>query len=194
MSRVHVAITHQAKPGQEAQYEAALREFARESLHEPGTAGVLLLAPVPGTHGCEYGILRSFEDQASCDAFYQSDRFRNFHELTKPLVVEEATRRKLHGLEAFFRDPKLSPPRWKMAAITWLGVYPSVLFWGKVLPPALDSLHSLLATAVTTIFVTITLAWLVMPILSKIFAAWLHPPNAANVPILGEALSDQPPR
>lgn len=190
MSRVHVAITHQAKPGKEAEYEAALRAFARDSLHEPGTAGVLLLAPVPGSHGCEYGILRSFEDQASCDAFYQSERFLSFHNLTKPLVVEEATRRKLHGLEAFFRDPKLSPPRWKMAVITWLGVFPSVLFWGKVLPPALTSLPSLIVTAVTTMFVTVTLAWLVMPLLTSFFAAWLHPP-ISHVPILDEALSDQ---
>jgi len=188
MSHVHVAITHQAKPGKEAEYEAALRAFARESLHEPGTAGVLLLAPVPGTHGCEYGILRSFEDQASCDAFYQSARFRDFHELTKPLVVEEATRRKLHGLEAFFRDPRLSPPRWKMAVVTWLGVFPSVLFWGNVLPPVLTSLHTLLATAVTTMFVTVTLAWLVMPILTWWFAAWLHPP-VANISILDDAAS-----
>ncbi|MBA2116235.1 antibiotic biosynthesis monooxygenase [Bremerella alba] len=187
MSQVHVAITHQAKPGKEAEYDAALREFARESLHEPGTAGVLLLAPAPGAHGCEYGILRSFENQASCDAFYQSARFRNFHELTKPLVVEEATRRKLHGLEAFFSDPKLSPPRWKMAIVTWLGVFPSVLFWGNVLPPALSSLHSVVATAVTTIFVTVTLAWVVMPLLTKVFAPWLHPP-LASVSILDEAI------
>ncbi|MHC2068045.1 antibiotic biosynthesis monooxygenase [Bremerella sp. T1] len=185
MSRVHVAITHQAKPGKEAEYEAALRNFARESLHEPGTAGVLLLAPVPGTHGCEYGILRSFEDQSSCDAFYQSERFRQFHELTKPLVVEEATRRKLHGLEAFFRDPRTSPPRWKMAIITWLGVFPSVLFWGTLLPPYLTAIPSLMTVALTTMCVTITLAWVVMPMLTKVFAPLLHPP-ISHVSILDE--------
>ncbi|GAA4427477.1 antibiotic biosynthesis monooxygenase [Bremerella cremea] len=176
MNRVHVAITHEARPGREADYETALREFARDSLHEPGTAGVLLLAPVPGSVGCEYGILRSFEDQASCDAFYRSERFRNFHERTKSMVVEEATRRKIDGLEMFFRDPKKSPPRWKMAIITWLGVFPSVLFWGIVLPPVLDNLHSLFATAVATMFVTVTLAWVVMPVLTRFFAPWLHPP------------------
>lgn len=60
MEAVHVAVTRQVKPGYEKAFEEALREFARESLRQPGTTGVHLIAPVPGTDGCEYGILRSF--------------------------------------------------------------------------------------------------------------------------------------
>lgn len=176
-NRVHVAITHEVKPGKEADYEAALREFARTSLHEPGTAGVLLLAPVPGTHGCEFGILRSFENQESCDAFYQSERFRDFHERTKSLVVDQGVRRKLHGLEAFFRDLKANPPaKWKMAIITWLAVYPSAWVWSLVLPPLLTGWPDLLVRAMVNVLVVITLAWFVMPWLTQLFMPWLYPP------------------
>ncbi|RCS49406.1 antibiotic biosynthesis monooxygenase [Bremerella cremea] len=175
--RVHVAITHQAKPGKEAEYEAALREFARTSLHEPGTTGVLLLAPVPGTYGCEFGILRSFESQEACDAFYQSERFREFYERTKPLVVDKGVRRKLHGLEAFFRTPNSNPPpKWKMAIITWLAVFPSSWLWSTALPPLLPNLPDLFVRALVNVFVVITLAWLVMPWFTRWFIPWLYPP------------------
>ena len=47
MNGVHVAVTRQVKPGCEADFEEALREFARESLRIPGTTGVHLIQPVP---------------------------------------------------------------------------------------------------------------------------------------------------
>jgi len=78
MDVVHFAVTRQVKPGFEQAFEDALREFARESLREPGTTGIHLIAPVPGTDGCEYGILRSFESETASRRFYESDRFKNW--------------------------------------------------------------------------------------------------------------------
>ena len=81
----------------------------------------------------------------------------------------------LHGLEAFFRDPQHSPPpRWKMAIVTWLGVFPSVLFWSSTLPKVLPGLPSLGVMAIINVFVVVTLAWGVMPLLTKLFAGWLR--------------------
>ncbi len=63
MDSIHVAVTRQVKPGCEDEFEQALREFARESLHKPAPTGVHLIEPVPGTNGCEYGMLRSFDSE-----------------------------------------------------------------------------------------------------------------------------------
>ena len=178
MDTVHCAVTRQVKPGCERAYEEALREFARESLREPGATGVHLIAPVPGTQGCEYGILRSFESQAACDRFYESERFRNWQEQSAAMVVGEPVRRRLHGLEAFFRDARHSPPpRWKMAIVTWLGVFPSVLLWSSLVPRILAGLPHLAIVAITNVFVVITLAWGVMPVLTRLFNRWLHNPQ-----------------
>ena len=175
MDVVHIAVTRQVKPGCAQAFEAALREFARESLREPGTTGVHLIAPVPGTNACEYGILRSFESEAASRRFYESDVFKNWQEQAAPMVVGEPIRRRLHGLEAFFRDTKHAPPsRWKMAVVTWLGVFPTVLFWSSILPGTLVGLPHVAVVAITNVFVVITLAWGVMPLLTKVFARWLH--------------------
>lgn len=175
METVHVAVTRQVKPGYERAFEEALREFARESLRQPGTSGVHLIAPVPGTNGCEYGILRSFVSESACHDFYASEVFRNWQEQASEMVTGEPVRRKLHGLEAFFRDMKhVPPPRWKMAIVTWLGVFPSVLLWSTLLPKFLRTLPELAVLALVNVFVVVSLAWVVMPLLTKLFAKWLH--------------------
>lgn len=178
MDVVHFAVTRQVKPGCEQLFEDALREFARESLRAPGTTGIHLIAPVPGTDGCEYGILRSFESEDASRRFYESDRFKNWQEQVTPMVVGAPQRRRLHGLEAFFRDTKHAPPpRWKMALVTWMGVFPSVLLWSSLLPQALSGLPQLLVVAIVNVFVVATLAWGVMPLLTRLFAGWLQGNN-----------------
>lgn len=175
MDVVHLAVTRQVRPGYEQAFEEALREFARESLRVPGTSGVHLIAPVPGTEGCEYGILRSFESEEASRRFYESNLFRNWQEQASEMVVGEPVRRRLHGLEAFFRDTRHAPPpRWKMAVVTWMGVFPSVLLWSSLLPALLSGLPSLAVVAIVNVFVVVTLAWGVMPLLTDMFARWLH--------------------
>jgi antibiotic biosynthesis monooxygenase (ABM) superfamily enzyme len=175
MDAVHIAVTRQVKPGYEQTFEEALREFARESLRVPGTTGVHLIAPVPGTGGCEYGILRSFESEEASRRFYESEQFRDWQERVADMVVGEPVRRRLNGLEAFFRDTRYAPPpRWKMAVVTWMGVFPSVLLWSSLLPKILSGLPTLAVVAIVNLFVVVTLTWGVMPLLTRIFAGWLH--------------------
>lgn len=176
MPDIHIAITRQVQPGKEAEFEAALRAFARRSLHHLGTTGVHLLAPVAGDLGREYGILRSFESEAASHAFYASELYAEWEKEAAPLVVGEPILRRLHGLEAFFRSERVAPPpRWKMALLTWLGVFPTVLLWSRLLPPHLEPLHPIASTAVINLFVVITLAWGAMPLLTRVFARWLRP-------------------
>jgi len=174
MSQVHLAITRQVKPGMERAFEEALREFARESLRAPGTTGVHLIGPVPGSFSGEYGILRSFESDAACQAFYDSEMFRRWDDNASQFVVGGWTRRRLHGLEAFFQGVHGGPPpKWKMAVVTWLGVFPAVLLWSSVVPKLLSGVPSLITTAIVNAFVVATLAWIAMPLLTRVFSTWL---------------------
>jgi uncharacterized protein len=174
MDQVHIAITRQVKPGMERAFEDALREFARESLGAPGTTGVHLVGPIPGSISGEYGILRSFESEAACRAFYDSEMFRRWDDNASQFVIGGWTRRRLHGLEGFFQGvPGEPPPKWKMATVTWLGVFPAVLLWSSVLPKLLSGLPSLVTLAIVNAFVVATLAWIAMPLLTRVFSKWL---------------------
>lgn len=173
MASVHIAITRRVCPGKEAEFESAIREFAQESLGFPGTTGVHLVGPVAGSDN-EYGILRSFASEAACNAFYDSEMFAEWMDRTAPLAASDWVRRDLTGLEAFFRGRGTPPPRWKMALVTWVGVFPTVLIWSAVLAGPLAGAPTPLKTAISIALTVVTLTWGVMPLLTKALAGWLH--------------------
>ena len=91
------------------------------------------------------------------------------------MVEGSWSKREIDGLEVFFQRGAVGhPPRWKMALLTWLGVFPSVVVWSAILGPHLQTLHRVVATAVVTGFVVVTLAWGVMPLLTRLFGRWLR--------------------
>jgi antibiotic biosynthesis monooxygenase (ABM) superfamily enzyme len=179
VASVHIAITRQVKPGMEQAFENALRAFARESLHVPGTTGIHLVSPA-GTDSREYGILRSFESESARDTFYDSEFYAKWQHDVAPMVIGAPSRRELHGLEAFFRGAGEPPPRWKMAVVTWMGVFPAVLLWSSIVPGYLPALHPIVVGAIVDVFVVATLAWCFMPLLTKLFSAWLRPGRVAT--------------
>lgn len=85
----------------------------------------------------------------------------------------ERTYRELHGLEAWFRSPE-SPPRWKMAFLTWLGVWPVSWLVGTLIGPQLAELPRFLRAAIIAAVIVLCLTWIVMPALVKVFHSWLY--------------------
>ncbi len=180
-SPVHVAITRKVKPGCEAPFEKAILNFFADSQKDEATLGAQLLRPLPGDRNRSYGILRSFESERDRDAFYQSERFKQWEQMVAPLVEDDYQRRNLDGLEAFFSDPNriVQPPMWKMAMVTWLGVWPSVFvvtsLGGRWL---LSDWPFWLAVGIETGLVVALLTWIVMPMLTRLMKPWLIPPAA----------------
>ena len=176
MPSVHIAITRRVLPGKEAEFDAKLMEFVRDSMTAEGMVGIHILRPVPNTGDREYGILRSFASDEAADDFYRSELFAGWLRDVAPLVEGEPLRRRLCGLEAFFRSGSgRLPPRWKMAAVTFLGVLPTALLWFNVVPAALPDQHWLVRLAATSVLMVATLTWVVMPQLTRLFRRWLLP-------------------
>ena len=82
---IHVAITRRIKPGCEADFQEALREFFKTSFAHLGVHGASMLVPPPGSTSSEYGILRTFANEQERDAFYASPLFQAWKERIAPL-------------------------------------------------------------------------------------------------------------
>ncbi len=176
MTMVHCAITRVVREGKESEFEEALKRFVARSMGHHGTTGAHLLRPTDASRPREYGILRSFRSEGHMHEFYASQLFAEWQDEVAELVEGEPVHRQLHGLEAFFRGAsEKTPARWKMALVTWLGVFPVVLLWSRVLPLFLQPLHPVAVTAVVTGVAVVTLTWVVMPVLTRSFAGWLRP-------------------
>jgi antibiotic biosynthesis monooxygenase (ABM) superfamily enzyme len=71
----------------------------------------------------------------------------------------------------------LTPPRYKVAAITWLAIYPALTTTLALLGPVLAPLPLFLRTLVLTAILVPIMVYLLVPGLQRIFADWLRPPG-----------------
>ena len=60
---IHIAITRRVRPGCEAEFQRALREFFQASFAHGGVLGATMIVPPPGSDSREFGILRSFANE-----------------------------------------------------------------------------------------------------------------------------------
>jgi len=173
---IHVAITRRVKPGCEAEFQTALREFFQASFAHGGVLGATMIVPPPDSDSREFGILRTFASKRDRDGFYASPIFKAWEKKCEPLTETNSwTHRSLHGLEAWFRSPNTPPPRWKMGIATFLGVFPVAAMLNLTLGPAIKSWHFLLSGAVFNACVVALLTWVVMPLVTRGLHNWLHP-------------------
>ncbi|UQA55468.1 antibiotic biosynthesis monooxygenase [Polyangium aurulentum] len=178
MSRtIHVAITRRVRREHAEAFAQALADFARRSLTVPGALGVHLLHPAPGSDSTEYGILRSFASAEDREAFYKTDLYKEWVAQIAHMVDGEPIYRELGGLEAWFRHPHAPPPpRWKMALLTWIAVWPVSMLVAAVIAPLLGPrLPPVLTSGVIAGGIVITLTWGAMPLLVKLAKNWLQP-------------------
>lgn len=171
---IYVAITRQVRPGREEEFQRELREFFRASFAHDGVHGASMLVPAAGSKSREYGILRTFADEKERDAFYKSPMFAEWEAKARMLTEGEAVYRQLHGLEAWFRSTT-PPPRWKMAVATFVGVLPTAMILSLTIGPTIKDWPFIPRSALFNACVVACLTWLVMPIVTRVLAPWLHP-------------------
>ena len=172
---IHIAITRRVRPGCEAEFQAALREFFQTSFAHGGVLGATMIAPPPGSDSREFGILRTFADEKERDDFYASPIFKAWEANCQPLTEKDSwSARPLHGLEAWFRSPHSPPPRWKMALATFLGVFPTAAILNLTLGSAIRPWPFILSSPVFNGCMVALLTWVVMPLVTRALHGWLH--------------------
>jgi antibiotic biosynthesis monooxygenase (ABM) superfamily enzyme len=174
---VHVAIIRRVRPGREAEFEQALREFIETSFSHGGVLGAHMLVPLPGSGSREFGILRTFKNERERDEFYNSPLFKKWVERAKMLTEGEPLYRPLHGLETWFRGSRQpEPPQWKMALLTFIAVWPVSMAVPAVLNPLLGrSVPNVVFAGAVAAGIVLVLTWIAMPVLVKVARHWLQP-------------------
>ncbi len=177
---VTVAVIRVVKPGSEEAFERAIHDFVQRSLHLPGQLGVHILRPAPGSGSREYGILRRFAGAEARDEFYRLPLFNEWKQKVAELVEGEPRYEHLSGLETWFTLPGqraiVPPPRWKMALVTVLGVWPASMVVPWLLNPFISGLASSLQALFMAAGIVILLTWVIMPALVRILKRWLYSP------------------
>lgn len=181
---VTVVVTRRARAGREAELEAWLHDVIGVTSRFAGYQGSTVLRPEPGSRGAHVLVFRfaSFEDLRG----WQTSEARREWLAKAADFTEEVEVRMQEGLEPFFDLPSrrqlgsslggsAPPPRWKMAVLTWVGLYPLVVGIGHASSPLLGELPFALAAAPQTMLSVALMAWLVMPRVTRLASRWLYP-------------------
>ncbi len=175
---IHVAVTLRVRPGREAEFQDALREFFQTSFGQKSVLGASMIVPPPGVESREFGILRTFADEAQRDAFYSSSMYLNWKQRAREFTEGDPEMRQLTGLEAWFRNSDgPPPPQWKMAVLTWVAVWPVSMIVPAAVLPLIPFLHPILAAGIIAAGIVIILTWVAMPLLVKVAHPWLQTRN-----------------
>ena len=176
---ITVVVRHRVKLGKEAEFEEWRRGISQAAAQFAGHLGCTVIRPAPPS--LDYIFLFRFDTLDHLRAWEESDTRHQW--LTKlDLITAEMVGRERHtGMEVWFTPPpgRMPPPRYKMVAVTMLGLYPLVMLVQLTLGPQLASWPLPLRTLVSAVLLVVLMTYLAMPLLTRLFARWLYgaPPH-----------------
>lgn len=175
---VTVLATRRARAGHESAFVSANEGMTAAARSFPGHLGGYTVHPVDleGLDARLYHVVFAFDTRPHLQHWQQSaERARWIAEMA-PHTETESGYRLIPGLEDWFAPSgKPSPPRWKVAAFTWLGICPTVWLAQAFVGPLIAHWPSLSRVALLTALVAMAMTWAVAPLLTKLFARWLYP-------------------
>jgi antibiotic biosynthesis monooxygenase (ABM) superfamily enzyme len=169
-----VVVTWRVRQGSEREFEAWRREISAAALEFPGHMGVNVILP-SGTER-EYVVIFRFDTYEHLRVWQESDIRRELLKKAEPFREHEPSYRLESGLEYWFAPPgaPASPPRWKMAIVTVLGVWPVSMLVPWLLNPLIANQPQLLQALLVSVGIVIVLTWAAMPVLVRILRPWLQ--------------------
>jgi uncharacterized protein len=171
---VTIDIIKQVKPGCESEFESALTDLITAAEGFDGHLGANVFRT-----GSDYRIVFKFNHLSSLQAWEASAIRRKLLDRAERLTIGKGKSQVLTGLETWFtltpQQAVIPPPRYKMLLVTCLAAFPTVNVINSVLQPVLQSLPVLLRSLVTMVLLLTLMTYVIMPRMTKLFAAWLYP-------------------
>jgi hypothetical protein len=168
-------VQRRIKEGAQPQFEALMQEFIAFVLRQPGHVGINVIRPSQGSR--DYTVLDRFATEQDRRAFTSSAGYRDWMLRLRDVSETDPEIREMGGIAFWFTPP--DRPVWrppstiKMAAVTLLGVYPLSMLFPAVVIPLTPGWPSWLQGLIIAGLIVVTLTWLVMPGLTRLFKKWL---------------------
>lgn len=164
-----------ARPGCAPAYEALAGGMLQDVAKVPGFLSAEVIPPA--VEGGEHQTILHFASADGLAAWDHSPQRREWHRRLDVVADGDPDYQVLSGLEAWFARPELpatqQPPRWKMAVVTWVGIFLVVMLLQVTLGRLIGGWTFVLRNAVFTVCVVLLATWVVMPQLVRLFRGWL---------------------
>ena len=174
---VTVHVVRRVAPENRDAFEEELAGVTAISRKIPGHLGVEIYRPTGDSHA--YNIVFRFDRQQNLDQWNALVERDNVLDCLNHLTEGPAQLTVMTGLEHWFTLPenpgRPHPPAWKMALLTWIGLWPLVVLLLWALGPIMAYMPWPLDTGFNTFVAVIFMTWLVMPRVTRLFQRWLWP-------------------
>lgn len=175
---VTAVASRRVKDGREEEFEKWTSQILAAANEFPGYLGSEVLRPAEPDDD-EYRIVFRFDHASNLERWEGSEERRRLLNEVRPLLHEEEKVQVLTGLETWFtlasKPGEPAPPRYKMAVVTWLAVFPLITAIFILFRPVLSQLPFLLRTLVLTLVMVTLMTYVVMPRMTRLFSFWLYP-------------------
>lgn len=176
---VTVIVTRRVRAGNESAYEAWIHGVSEVAHTFTGHMGINVIRPVDG--GREYVLIFRFDSHANLKVWVESAVRAKWVKQADELCEGPAKVQQLTGMEAWFTLPdkplRPPPPRYKMASLSFLAVFPLINLMNAVVAPALASLPvpgPIRMLPMIALMITL-MTYVIMPFLTRLFYRWLYP-------------------
>ena len=144
-----------------------------------GYLGTDIIRPRDHTHP-EYVIMARFDSYEHLRAWMTSKEREELLKKSQDLTIGEAHVQEAHGFEPWFTLPERTvastpPPKYKMALLTMLAIYPSLLALGTLLSYLLPTWPRALLILLNVILLVPLMTYYIMPWMTRLFRTWLYP-------------------
>ena len=174
---VTAVASRRVKAGKEQEFEEWVSGILGAAEEFSGYLGSNVIRPRDDDDD-EFQIVFKFDHASNLKRWEESEERHAWLRQVQPLVHEENVR-VLTGLETWFTLPSRpgepAPPRYKMAVVTWIAVFPLATAIFAVTQPLLGGLPTVLRTLVFTLIMVTTMTYVVMPRMTRLFSFWLYP-------------------
>lgn len=169
---VTVTVARVVRPDQRQAFERWAENVLAQAAGFPGNLGVSLLHPGPDSS--EYHLVYRFTDDESLAAWERSPQRRTALAKAEKMV-DDVRYARAQGLESFFTRGPRPGPRWRMTVLTIVAVFVISSTFQQLVAPHLASWPLELRVLLSALVIVLAMAHLVMPLLTRLFARWLHP-------------------
>ena len=175
---VTAVASRRVRPGREQEFEEWVSGILGAAAEFPGYLGSNIIRPSDSDDD-EFQIVFKFDRASNLKRWEESHERRKWLRKSRDLLLEKENVRVLTGLETWFTLPSRpgepAPPRYKMAIITWLAVFPLATAIFALTHPLIGGLPTVIRTLVFTIIMVTLMTYVVMPRMTRLFSFWLYP-------------------
>lgn len=181
---VTATIVQRIDPECEQAYEALMSAIHTEVRACDGFLRREVIKAASGPH-LEYTSILHFDNETNLHRWEHSPERLRWATRMSRIAAHTTPLHILTGLETWFTlsagQAIVPPPRYKMAIVTALAIFPLITLLSYAMAPVWGTLPIIVHTLISTAVLVPLMTYVVMPRLTRLFQRWLYPRPLSTV-------------